>query len=125
MVKRYFYSAGSVAIVVIFLAIFRLIQSGSEEDLNKLFLIGIFSLLVGSSIYVLNTGFLDMFFQGCKTLSSITIKKPSSMKEVDDLINEDNVFNEWKNKFSTQMMTYSLGIGTGLLLLSTVLSLNL
>ena len=125
MVKRYFYSAGSVAIVVIFLVLFRMIQTGSEADLNKLFLIGIFSLLVGSSMYVLNTGFFDMFFQGFKTLSGRTIKNSASMKEVDDMINADNVFNEWKNKFSTQLMTYSLGIGTGLLVLSTILSLNL
>jgi len=125
MVKRYFYSAGSVAIMVIFLALFRMIQTGSEEDLNMLFLMGIFCLLVGASMYVLNTGFLDLFFQGFETLSGMTIKNSASMKEVDDLINADNVFNEWKNKLSTQLMTYSLGIGTGLLLLSTVFSLNL
>ena len=125
MVKRYFYSAGSAAIMVIFLALFRMIQTGSEEDLNMLFLMGIFCLLVGASMYVLNTGFLDLFFQGFKTLSGMTIKNSASMKEVDDLINADNVFNEWKNKLSTQLMTYSLGIGTGLLLLSTILSLNL
>lgn len=125
MVKRYFYSAGCVSIVIIFLVLFRMIQIGSEEDLNKMFLIGIFSLIGGSSMYVLNTGFFDLFFQGFKTLSGRTLKNSASMKVVDDLINADNVFNEWKNKFSTQLMTYSLGIGTGLILLSTVMSLNL
>ncbi|EPD50868.1 hypothetical protein HMPREF1210_02376 [Paenisporosarcina sp. HGH0030] len=125
MVKRYFYSDGSVAIVVIFLAFFQKIQIVSEADLNKLFLIGIISLLVGASMYVLKTGFFDLFFQGFKTLSNMTIKNSASMKEVDELIDADNVFKEWKNKLSTQLMTYSLGIGTGILLLSTVWSFNL
>ena len=122
MVKRYFY--GFVA-TVIFLALFQKIQIVSEADLNKLFLIGIISLLVGASMYVLKTGFFDMFFQGFKTLRNMTIKKPASMKEVDELIDADNVFKEWKNKLSTQLMTYSLSIGTGILLLSTVWSFNL
>ena len=125
MVKRYFYSAGSVIIAVIFLALFRKIQIVSEADLNKLFLVGIFSLLVGASMYVLNSGFLDLFFQGFKTLRSMTIKKPSSMKEVDDLIEADPNFKEWKNRLSSYLMTYTLGIGTGLLLLSTILSLTI
>ncbi|WP_075619653.1 DUF3899 domain-containing protein [Paenisporosarcina indica] len=125
MVKRYFYSAGSVMIVVIFLVLIREIQIVSEADLNKLFLVGIFSLLVGACMYVLNTGFLNLFFQGFKSLGSMTIKKPASMKEVDDLIEADHIFKEWKNKFSSHLMTYSLGMGTGLLLLSTVWSLNL
>lgn len=125
MVKRYFYSAGSVATIVILLALFGMIQIVSEADLNKLFLVGIFSLLVGASMYVLNTGFLDLFFQGFRTLGIITMKKPSSMKEVDDLIEADTVFKEWKNKLSSHLMTYLLGMGTGLLLLSTVWSINL
>lgn len=125
MVIRYFYSDGSGAIVVIFLAFFQKIQIVSEADLNKLFLIGIISLLVGASMYVLKTGFFDMFFQGFKTLSNMTIKNSASMKEVDELIDADNVFKEWKNKLSTQLMKYSLGIGTGILLLSTVWSFNL
>ncbi|MCP3740500.1 DUF3899 domain-containing protein [Rossellomorea sp. BNER] len=125
MLKRYLYSAISTVIMVYGLKFFQILQANSTDDMNRLFLVGIISLLVGACIYVLNTGFLDLFFEGFKRLGNGVMKNPSSMEEVDRMIQADTKFIEWKMKLKTQFMTYSLGMGTGFILVSQALTFGL
>ncbi|MBM7586128.1 hypothetical protein JOC86_002670 [Bacillus pakistanensis] len=124
MLKRYFYSASSVIIMLYCFLFFQIFQANSA-DLDKFFLVGITLLLVGAFMYVLNTGFLDLFFEGFKRLGNGVMKKPSLMEEVDYMIQADEKFIEWKMKLKTQFMIYSLGMGTGFLLVSAALSFSL
>lgn len=81
------------------------------------------TLLLGAVLYVTRSGFLDLFLSGFTKMKDSMMKRSIAMLEVEKQMaaNEDLI--EWKERFSFQVMVYSLGGGTGLLLISTILSL--
>ncbi|MGI2328323.1 DUF3899 domain-containing protein [Planococcus sp. YIM B11945] len=124
MLKQYVYSMGAVCLGVYCFAWFQGVRLESVEDINLLFLLGLIALMAGAGIWVLKTGFFELFFQGFKTLKCMAIKNPALMKQLDGLVQSDVAFRDWKRSFTTKIATYSLGAGTGLIVLSAVLSFN-
>jgi hypothetical protein len=91
--------------------------------INKIFLTGLMTLLLGAILYVTRSGFLDLFLSGFTKMKDSMMKRSTAMLEVEKQMAANDDLIEWKERFSFQVMVYSLGGGTGLLLISTVLSL--
>jgi hypothetical protein len=81
------------------------------------------TLIVGSILYVSRSGFFDLFLSGFTRMKDSMMKRSTAMLEVDFQMAANEELVRWKERFTFQIMVFSLGGGTGLLLISTILSL--
>jgi hypothetical protein len=121
--KKYLWSALVVIIAFGILSAFGFYNFQSTNLINKIFLTGLMTLVLGAVLYVTRSGFFNLFLSGFTKMKDSMMKRSTAMLEVEKQMaaNEDLI--EWKERFTFQVMVYSLGGGTGLLLISTVLSL--
>jgi hypothetical protein len=121
--KKYLWSALVVIIAFGIVSAFGFYNFQSTNLINKIFLTGLMTLLLGALLYVTRSGFFDLFISGFTKMKDSMMKRSTAMLEVEKQMaaNEDLI--EWKERFTFQVMVYSLGGGTGLLLISTILSL--
>jgi hypothetical protein len=121
--KKYLWSALVVIIAFGIVSAFGFNNFQSTNLINKIFLTGLMTLLLGAVLYVTRSGFFDLFLSGFTKMKDSMMKRSTAMLEVEKQMaaNEDLI--EWKERFTFQVMVYSLGGGTGLLFISTVLSL--
>jgi hypothetical protein len=120
MLKKYVCSVFIVVCSLLFMNAINIVSSNSILSINRLFLIGITALLVGCSTFVVRSGFLDLFFIGFSKNRDIMIRQSRTMKEENERLRDNTSLNQWKINFYQNVMIFSLGLGTGLVLISTV-----
>ncbi|CAG9609099.1 DUF3899 domain-containing protein [Pseudoneobacillus rhizosphaerae] len=121
--KKYLWSVLVVIIVFGIVSAFGFYNFQSTILINRIFLTGLMTLLLGAVLYVTRSGFLDLFLSGFTKMKDSMMKRSTAMLEVEKQMAANDDLIEWKERFSFQVMVYSLGGGTGLLLISTILSL--
>ncbi|MEH7225677.1 DUF3899 domain-containing protein [Bacillus sp. JJ1566] len=121
--KKYCWSVVLVIIAFGIVKALGLYNFQSMIMINRIFLAGLLALLLGAVLYVTRSGFLDLFLSGFTKMKDSMVNRSTAMLEVEKQIatNEDLI--QWKEQFTFQVMVYSLGCGTGLLFISTILSL--
>ncbi|WP_408007858.1 DUF3899 domain-containing protein [Pseudalkalibacillus sp. A8] len=79
---------------------------------------GLVSLTVGACFYIMQTGFLDLFFDGFKKLGAVVIPKSRSLEKVDMQLKKDPSLISWKQSVFRKAKMLFLGIGSGMTLFS-------
>ncbi|WP_221566953.1 DUF3899 domain-containing protein [Alkalihalobacillus sp. TS-13] len=79
---------------------------------------GLICMTVGACFYVLQTGFLDLFFEGFKKLSAVAVPKSRSFIETDKQLKKDPSLMAWKQSVFLKGKSLFLGIGSGMMLFS-------
>ena len=123
MLKKYVWSVFIVICLMLLMKAINIVSSHSISTINRLFLTGIITLLVGCSTFVMRSGFLDLFFVGFSKIRDVMIRKSRTMKEENKRLKANTSLNQWKISFYRNVMIFSLGLGTGLVLISTVWSI--
>jgi len=115
MIKKY---SGTVITIILILFIWNTYSGVATraEIIDRVFLLGLAILLIGSILYVVRTGFFDLFLSGFKQIKAIFLKQSHALIES----NENSDLSGWKVTFMQHTIVISLGIGTGLLVTSTV-----
>jgi hypothetical protein len=120
MLKKYVCSVLIVVCSLLFMNAINIVSSNSILSINRLFLIGITALLVGCSTFVVRSGFLDLFFIGFSKIRDVMIRQSRSMQAENERLKANTGLNHWKISFYRNVMIFSLGLGTGLVLVSIV-----
>ncbi len=76
---------------------------------------GLICMTVGACFYILQTGFLDLFFEGFKKLSTVAVPKSRSLIETDEHLKKDPSLRAWKQSVFLQGKSLFLGIGSGMM----------
>ncbi|MHC0038353.1 DUF3899 domain-containing protein [Pseudoneobacillus sp. C159] len=121
--KKYLCSVLLVMIAFGIMSTFGYDNFQSTILIDKIFLTGLMTLLLGAVLYVARSGFLDLFLSGFTKIKGVMMKRSTAMLEIDKQMAANEEIIQWKECFTFQIMVYSLGGGTGLLLISTILSL--
>ncbi|MGP4078924.1 DUF3899 domain-containing protein [Pseudalkalibacillus sp. R45] len=85
---------------------------------NFAFFWGLICMTVGACFYILQTGFLDLFFEGFKKLSAVAVPKSRSLIETDKQLKKDPSLRSWKQSVFLKGKSLFLGIGSGMMLFS-------
>lgn len=86
--------------------------------INGSFYYGLISLTIGACFYILHTGFLDLFLEGFKKLSTVITPKSRSLERTDEKLKEDASLRLWKQSVFKNAELLFLGIGSGMTLFS-------
>ncbi|MFM9281086.1 DUF3899 domain-containing protein [Paenibacillus jiagnxiensis] len=92
---------------------------GGQEAANRLFLYGMLALVVGALAYVRNTGFFAPLSKGLNMLQGVRRTSRSLQRENERLM-QDEALQSWKLSLYRGLSWYSVSIGGGLVLASTV-----
>lgn len=125
IMKRFLYAGGITLFLTYLFNQISLIHVESTNHLNRLFLVSLFVLITSGCMHVARTSFWKLFMHGWKRVGRVLLKKPFSMQEVDEMIHSDVNFIQWKKRMTDHLMVYTLGSGTALFVVATVLSFNL
>jgi len=120
MLKKYVWSVFIVIFLMLLMNAINIVSSHSIISINRIFLIGIIAVLVGCSTYVVRSGFLDLFFIGFSKIRDVMMRQSRSMKAENERLKANTSLKHWKHSFYQNVMIFSLGLGTGLVLISTV-----
>lgn len=81
------------------------------DFINNSFLVGIISLLAGACIVIFRSGFLSIFFQGFRVMNSFIAPRSNAMERAEQLVAEDERWQNFKIKYSSQVAVSALWIG--------------
>lgn len=113
MDKTYFISCAASILFCKLLTFTSVLSQDRVIDVNRVFIAGLFFLMVSAVFYVVNSGFFHLFFIGFQTLKKGLFREPEYMKEI-------NIgLTQWKQRLYNGTISYAGGIGTGLVVLST------
>jgi hypothetical protein len=90
------------------------------EFINHSFLVGMISLLAGACFVIFRSGFLTLFFQGFRTIGSFVTPKSSAMERADQLVSEDEGWQDFKHKMSRQLALSAFLLGISSIAVSLV-----
>lgn len=82
--------------------------------INSSFYWGIIALTIGTGLFVLKTGFLNLLFEGFSKIHRMIVPRSRSMERVDEQVNRDHRFTDWKDRVLVSGILMCLGTGTGL-----------
>jgi hypothetical protein len=85
------------------------------------FQIGISSLMVGVTLYILKSGFLTPFLEGFKTVQSAMFRKSKHLIEEDKRLFNNLSLKEWKENIMQALIFIIIFIGSALVLFSFLL----
>ncbi|TLS38540.1 DUF3899 domain-containing protein [Pseudalkalibacillus caeni] len=86
--------------------------------INNAFFWGLISLTIGACFYILQTGFLNLFFDGFRQITSVIVPKSRSLERTDRKMKEDVSLKKWKQTVFANAKLVFLGIGSGMALFS-------
>ncbi|MCB5236283.1 DUF3899 domain-containing protein [Niallia circulans] len=122
MVKKYIWS-GLFMVLVLFIWNVKKQVSLNFFIIDKIFMTGLIILILGSILYVVKSGFFDLFFSGLAQIKGLIIRQSAALKEVDQHLNTNHQLKEWKSNFVETIMIVLLGVASGLLITSTMWAL--
>lgn len=88
--------------------------------INYSFLVGILGLMVAACFVIIKTGFLSLFMNGFRIIGSYMTPKARAMEQVDEMIKEDENFQEFKKNITSKLAILSFQIGISSILISII-----
>jgi hypothetical protein len=107
-------------IILVWIVIKNASDLSQVDFINRSFLVGIISLLVGSCFIIFQSGFLSLFFQGFRAIGSLVSPKSRAMERTDQLVSEDEGWQNFRKEFSGPLAMSSFLIGFSSIAVSLV-----
>ncbi|MGG5254353.1 DUF3899 domain-containing protein [Neobacillus sp. SM06] len=88
--------------------------------INASFLAGLICFIIASSFFIFKSGFLTNFFVGFRRIQLFAFPKSNAMERAEELIQKDEILQDFKNKFIHKIIVLSFLIGCSSITVSLI-----